>query len=390
MWARLGGAFALILISSSCTNPAPVGEKPHPLDEALPACKGTAQNNCIIYRDDFNYSEKDRSPYWLWRIDGDPTNLVVTYGKSEGDKTFLEYRLKKLDAASLKTCDSSDPTSAADCGKDPDDPSNLVQYICNAQSKCVPHADLDFWNSPCCINTSQDKNDPNISRLASAVCNNQLLQDDRCQLEYDTALGFLEDPLFSDLFNKDLLYNNPYSVGTEIALEVQAINKQDGSLGWGFWNSVADPVPDGFAWFMQQYGDANDPDNGFYAMIKVPGDEFTNLRKIKLPDPDENWHTYRIAWADKCIEFFVDGKLVVSEHERLLRRADKVPVSLKMDYWLDNVNFDNPGAPRNGKGSSAEQGMTYRVIRNDRVLRINHMQIKKIDAANYPCSASTI
>ena len=66
---------------------------------------------------------------------------------------------------------------------------------------------------------------------------------------------------------------------------------------------------------------------GFYAIV-INDDRV--ILKVDLSDIDmRQWHTYRIRWSEKLVQFFVDGQEVG-------KTEDSPQTDLGLAIWIDN------------------------------------------------------
>ena len=125
------------------------------------------------------------------------------------------------------------------------------------------------------------------------------------------------------------LYNN-----FKADISVDRITK--GSKGWGFYNREYCNENMSFVWFMYNRFSTFGlfPTNGFFA-ICWNGARDWSIKRIRNVDIRE-WHTYEINWTEDSADFFIDGKNVAHFTRGIPNRE------LKVDVWIDNMNFLPP------------------------------------------------
>lgn len=243
--------------------------------------------------------------------------------------------------------------------------------------KCVPYTNSEIYNSPCCSDETikqackswiSDKanqqafsdfcgKNPELCRnfdfsnlqnievqlcnLFRSICGGPLSESIPENLKNHCRLIHNPIGVDSDIFTglKELFFNTPYQY-SRIKMKVRATNLKDGSRGWGFWNTNMFPMAT--IWFLQQDGvcppglgkecpEGPYPLNGFYIMIYDPDTKGVTMKKI--PDLDENWHTYEIDWKSDRIIFRIDNKIVYTE-------TKVIPSTfMAFHFWVDNAVF---------------------------------------------------
>ncbi len=142
-----------------------------------------------------------------------------------------------------------------------------------------------------------------------------------------------------DWFNyiHDLNLNLPYHANKSVVFSanVKATVLEGGSRGWGFWNTSANFNTMQTAWFMHSNGKIQDGSdyalNGLYAFTQ----NGTNISYYKLPDLDENKHTYQIEMTTNFVRYSIDNKCVFTE----TRKAYIPNGYLSFHNWVDNAVF---------------------------------------------------
>ena len=273
------------------------------------------QNNSIITD---TYIKNPPSHYWINRVDGSGKHLYTI------NSMYLTLLVQPYQTT---TC--SDKIKCSDFN------SNCID------NACVPYSNAEIYNGTCCnTDNIQDMstpttlfNFPNKYRISllKMVCENQPIVQ-HCNLHYTPTIT-LDDPITQTRQSiLDTVINTPYLYST-VNQTVTCKNLKDGSRGFGFWNTSADLQHTSIAWFIQIDSDGSGT-NGFYAHCQAPATTATNfISFVKLPDLDENEHTYTVDWKKDRIQFSIDGKVVHIE-------TAVVPTdNMAYHNWVDNSVF---------------------------------------------------
>ena len=129
--------------------------------------------------------------------------------------------------------------------------------------------------------------------------------------------------------------SNPYLYNNFKAnISVDRITK--GSKGWGFYNREYCNDNMSFAWFMYNRFSFLGlfPTNGFFAISWNSITDWS-IKRIRNVDITK-WHEYEINWTEDSLNFYIDGKNVAHFTRGIPTR------SLKVDVWIDNMNFLPP------------------------------------------------
>jgi len=293
------------------------------------------RNSKLIYNPD--------PSYWLARSDGTGNEVFfpqrnVYLKQSITDPGFVDTC--NTDPKNPKPCSVS---SFSYCRRDMQD--SKIQDT----GKCITYVNSEIYNGVCCMDEiekvskqlflkSGDSPSEALSKfqnqtgeLVKAVCKYRDSEICGCKLQPNPIL--VDNPFTSLLqLVEDTFLNNPYQFATlETRLKVQGLN--NGSRGWGFWNTIGLPGMMEFAWFMQQDGKNDDgtpyPLNGFWIYVTTKDGKTSSK---KLDDLDENWHDYKIVWKKDSLEFFIDNKSVFV--------SDVVPQgNMAFHGWVDNAVF---------------------------------------------------
>lgn len=153
-------------------------------------------------------------------------------------------------------------------------------------------------------------------------------------------------------FLYDLFLNNPFSASHNIVFtaKIKVENLKGGSRGWGFWNT--NPLPligMRIAWFLQQEGDGDPRNNGFFAQT-FSGQK---IDMQKLQDLDEELHEYKIVLNNNSVTYYIDNKVVC-----IISDSEYIPDGpMAYHNWVDNSVFDFAG----GTGKKIlQQTISYR------------------------------
>ncbi|HCT30568.1 MAG TPA: hypothetical protein DIW31_07500 [Bacteroidales bacterium] len=175
-------------------------------------------------------------------------------------------------------------------------------------------------------------------------CNSEIYNSPYTQIEpvnsiaNTVSLEVISDSIELYNFFYDLFINIPFSASHNIVFtaRIKVENLKGGSRGWGFWNTNPIPVVGmKTVWFLQQEGDGEASNNGFFAQT------FTGLKidSFKLPDLDEGWHDYKIVLNSSTVAYYIDGVAV-----HVLNDPDFVPDGpMAYHNWVDNSVFDFAG-----------------------------------------------
>jgi hypothetical protein len=267
-----------------------------------------------------NHIKNPDNSYWINRSDG---SGLHDYGK---DENYLVLSIKPF-----QTTACSDNVTCKELN------SKCID------GACVPYSNAEIYNGTCCdtFDTLGDANqvttlfnvaDKYRIALLKMVCEKQK-SIENCSLHYTPTIT-LDDPLSQTRQSiLDTVINTPYLYSTATQT-VTCKNVNNGSRGFGFWNTSADLQNTSIAWFIQiDNGDANDTSNGFYAQCQIPMKTKNFISFVKLPDLDENTHVYTVDWKKDKIDFTIDGKIVHSE--TLVVPTDK----MAYHNWVDNSTF---------------------------------------------------
>lgn len=260
------------------------------------------------------YVKNPASHYWINRSDGSGTHIYDNY---------LTLLIRPY-----QTTACSDKIKCTELN------SKCIDGV------CVPYSNAEIYNGTCCnTDTMQDAkalttlfNLPNKYRLSllKMVCENQPVIQ-HCNLQYTPTIT-MDDPITQTRQSiLDTVINTPY-LYSKVTQTITCTNLKNGSRGFGFWNTSPDLQHTSIAWFIQIDG-MDSQMNGFYAHCQIPATTKNFINFVKLPDLDENEHTYIIDWKKDKIQFSIDGKIVHTE-------TIVVP-SGNMAYhnWVDNSTF---------------------------------------------------
>jgi hypothetical protein len=263
-------------------------------------------NNKSIITD--TYVKNPTSHYWINRVDGSGKHIY------NNDTIYLTLLVKPY-----QTTECSDKIRCKELN------SNCIE------GACIPYSNAEIYNGTCCnIDSIQDMgadttlfnflNKYRIS-LLKMVCENKPIVQ-HCNLRYTPTIT-LDDPITQTRQSiLDTVINTPY-LYSSVKQTVTCKNLKDGSRGFGFWNTSADLQQTSIAWFIQIDGSGT---SGFYAHCQIPATTKNFISFVKLPDLDENEHTYRI-------QFSIDGKIV--HIETVVIPTD----NMAYHNWVDNSVF---------------------------------------------------
>jgi len=277
------------------------------------------------------------------------------------------------------------PNSVGECSACPAD------SVCY-NGACLPYTNSEIYNNPCCSQIrlveacekwlTEDnltwlwnlcKNNPSpicqeitrakvsetkdlLCKLFQSVCTGALTEhtNGHCNLELSPIPLSMDADPFKAI--QELFLNCPYQY-SKFQAKIRVTNLQNGSRGWGFWNTTMIPSKMAMVWFMHQDGTCPQslknnifcpagqtyPLNGMYAMVVAPG---LKPQMVKLNDLDENWHDYAIDWQKDKITFSIDKKIVYTEKTAIPSNH------MAFHCWVDNAVFapghvvQNMQAPR--------------------------------------------
>lgn len=264
------------------------------------------------------YVKNPSSYYWINRVDGSGKHI---YNNDPINSIYLTLLVKPY-----QTTACSDKIKCKELN------SNCID------GACIPYSNAEIYNSTCCNTDSiQDMgidttvfNFPNKYRISllKMVCENQPIVQ-HCNLNYTPTIT-LDDPITQTRQSiLDTVINTPYLYST-VKQTITCKNLKDGSRGFGFWNTSADLQHTSIAWFIQI--DSADT-SGFYAHCQIPAITKNFISFVKLPDLDENEHTYTVDWKKDRIQFSIDGKIVHIE-------TTVIPTdNMAYHNWVDNSVF---------------------------------------------------
>lgn len=298
-----------------------------------------------------NYTETRKIPhvknpesnYWFWRQDN---NAIIEMNPAPG--IYLRQIINP--PTPMGTCDQLTPCAlwktATSC----------------IEGECIPHVNAEVYNNPCCKSqVSQlcgeiaaqipSPNNygvyvkKNLCDLFTAVCNSGTIGTEMGEVPSSWSDGktcnislnktIVDEPTELTSIVRDTFMNNPYLYCT-LKVCVKCTNVENGSQGWGFWNTTEDFSKMSYAWFMNTVGPSPLPQlEGFRIWIIHPGLPPEQSVLYKLPDLDEKWHDYEIRWFPTYIDFYIDGTKVFSG------RGEQVPSTyMAFHGWVDNLNYE--------------------------------------------------
>ena len=203
---------------------------------------------------------------------------------------------------------------------------------------CVPYSNAEIYNSTCCDSFDSLKFDPSdllslfrVS-LLKMVCENESVKN--CNLSFTPTIT-LDDPFNQTKQSiKDTVINTPY-LYTKVYQKITCKNLNNGSRGFGYWNTTIDLKNTSIAWFIQLSGEKDESLNGFYIQCQKPMINETDLpiSFTKIQDLDENEHSYMIDWKKDSIDFYVDDVIVHTETKNVPNK------NMAYHNWVDNSTF---------------------------------------------------
>lgn len=147
-----------------------------------------------------------------------------------------------------------------------------------------------------------------------------------------------ENELYNFVY--DLFMNIPFSSTHNVVFEanIKVGNLENGSRGWGFWNTDVLPfLGMKVAWFIQQQGlDANKQPRNQFQVWTISGVNTIDIYDVPTP-LDENWHTYKIAMNSSSVEYFMDNVLI---HKVAGKEGNIINGPMAFHNWVDNAFFD--------------------------------------------------
>ena len=157
--------------------------------------------------------------------------------------------------------------------------------------------------------------------------------------------GFPVDTLGTSSAFVDTFMNVPFAPtnGVSFSADVKVSNLKGGSRGWGFWNTNVDPLAMQIAWFIQLDGKGSDgiepfKPNGFYAVVQNGLNSPNGPLYQRLPDLDEEWHTYSIDVNSRGVTFEVKS---ANGRTHTVHSSGSNTPSAPMAFhnWVDNAVF---------------------------------------------------